>query len=118
MTANVVLVEDSFLGVNWNSRKAQHQTITLEQSEHSGERGFVSPLDEALSINLTSKSPLNRNLDSRVLPSFVMDTVFMWTGLVVGVGSSDLQYLRFIEKLVVEAEHFLIFRVGGNAGWR
>lgn len=46
-----------------------------------------------------------------------MDAVFVWTRLVFGVGSPDLQHLCFIEELVVEAEHFLIFRVGGDTCW-
>jgi hypothetical protein len=47
-----------------------------------------------------------------------MDAVFMWTRLVFGVGSSDLQHFRFIEELMMEAEHLLIFRVGGDTCWR
>ena len=43
-----------------------------------------------------------------------MDAVFVWTRLVFGVGSSHFQHLCFVEELVVEAEHFLIFRVGGD----
>ena len=105
-------------GPNWNSGKAQHQNNNTSTITTSAERGLVSPLDKALSSGLASKSPLNRNLDSRVFPSFVMDAVFMWTRLVFGVGSPDLQHFRFIEELMVEAEHLLIFRVGGDTCWR
>jgi hypothetical protein len=117
MNTNDAPMEHSLLGAKLIQEKRSTKTITLQQSQHL-EREFVSPLDKALSSGLASKSPLNRNLDSRVFPSFVMDAVFMWTRLVFGVGSSDLQHFRFIEELMVEAEHLLIFRVGGDTCWR
>lgn len=54
------------------------------------------------------------DMNLRVLPSFVVDAIFMWTGLVFSIASSDLQHLRFIEELMMEAEHFFIFSVSSN----
>ena len=57
---------------------------------------------------------IRQRLDLRVLPSFVVDAIFMWTRLVFGITSSDLQDLGFVEKLVVEAEDLLIFGIGSD----
>ena|SRR2546423_4701414 len=71
-------------------------------------------LPEALSTIASFLLTLNEKRDLRVLPSFVVDAIFMWACLILGIASSDLQHFRFVEKLVVEAEHFLVLRIGGD----
>lgn len=42
-----------------------------------------------------------------------MDSVFMGTGLVFWIGSSNIQDFSFIKKFAVEAQCFFIFLVHG-----
>ena len=51
----------------------------------------------------------------RVLPSFVMDAIFMWTGLVLGILPSHFKHFGVIKKFTVEAERLLVLLIHGLA---